>query len=183
MPDTRTPDTRTQLLDLAEAEIRLRGYHAVSFRDLADALGIKSASVHYHFRQKEDLGLAVIARYRDRFFDALTAAVGPNQDWDHLLAAFQSVYRAALGGADRPCLCGVLGAESGGLPDGMTAAIAGFFQANIDWLAQAMPRDLDHTIRRARATTMVSALQGAMLLSVAMRDPGVFERTLDGFRA
>ena len=55
-------ETIDRLLDAAEDGMRLRGYHAVSFRELAMALGIKSASVHYYFRQKEDLGLALVAR-------------------------------------------------------------------------------------------------------------------------
>ncbi|MGI9521911.1 MAG: TetR/AcrR family transcriptional regulator, partial [Hyphomicrobiaceae bacterium] len=66
-------DTLSTLLDCAEDAIRLRGYHAVSFRDLAEKLGIKSSSVHYYFRQKEDLGLALVQRYRDRFYSDLEA--------------------------------------------------------------------------------------------------------------
>ena len=170
-------DTRTQLLDCAEAQIRQRGYHAVSFRELADTLGIKSASVHYHFRQKEDLGLALVERYRQRFFENLQDT-GPSQ-WPEALAAFQAAYRDALTGTDRICLCGMLGAESGGLPDRLGQAVASFFQANIDWLVTAMD-DGGTDARTARATAMVSALQGAMMISVATRDTGVFERTLAG---
>jgi len=68
-------DTRTKILDLAEKLIRQHGYHAVSFRDLADELGIKSASIHYHFRHKEDLGEAVIARYAEAFHEGLGGAM------------------------------------------------------------------------------------------------------------
>jgi AcrR family transcriptional regulator len=51
------------LLDAAEKRIRKCGYNAVSFRDLAVDADIKSASVHYHFPRKEDLGLALVQRY------------------------------------------------------------------------------------------------------------------------
>ena len=30
-------------------------------------LGVKNAAIHYHYPTKEDLGCAVIQRYRDRF--------------------------------------------------------------------------------------------------------------------
>ncbi len=173
-------DTRSQLLDTAEAEMRLRGYHAVSFRDLADALGIKSASVHYHFRQKEDLGLALVERYSQRFFEALKQTVAAPDGWSERVLAMQSTYRAALGGADRICLCGMLGAESGGLPDRLAKAVSGFFQANVDWLVAANEDGNSADQRRSGATAMVSMLQGAMMMAVATGDTGTFDRTLDG---
>ena len=49
--DAIMTDTRLDILDTAEQRMRDVGYHSVSFRDLADDLGIKSASVHYHFRR------------------------------------------------------------------------------------------------------------------------------------
>ena len=51
--------TLDKLMDAAENSVRMRGYHAVSFRDLADELGIKSSSVHHYFPRKEDLAVAV----------------------------------------------------------------------------------------------------------------------------
>ncbi|MFT5510332.1 MAG: TetR/AcrR family transcriptional repressor of nem operon, partial [Hyphomicrobiaceae bacterium] len=58
--------TVDKVLDAAEGAMRARGYHAVSFRELADDIGIKSSSVHYHFPQKDDLGVALIERYSKR---------------------------------------------------------------------------------------------------------------------
>lgn len=170
------PDTRTRLLDLAEAEIRLRGYHAVSFRDLAESLGIKSASVHYYFRQKEDLGLALVARYSDRFFDALNAATPADANQSQRLSAFHQAYRTALRSADRLCLCGMLGAESRGLPETLSNAVGAFFQANIDWLADGFDPDLSPTERESIAGGIVARLQGAMMMARAMDDLTLFDR-------
>ena len=173
-------DTRTQLLDCAEAQIRQRGYHAVSFRELADALGIKSASVHYYFPQKEDLGLALVERYRERFFSALNDADPGAAHWQSRIAAFRATYRAAFTADDRICLCGMLGAESGGLPPRLAQAVGDFFQANIQWLTPTMDPDLPPERQTMRATAIVSALQGAMMLAVATGDLALFDRTLDG---
>ena len=173
-------DTRTQLLDCAEAQIRQRGYHAVSFRELADTLGIKSASVHYHFPQKEDLGLALVERYRDRFFSALNEADPGAAHWQGRIAAFRGAYRTAFTAEERICLCGMLGAESGGLPPRLAEAVGGFFQANIQWLTPAMDPDLPVEKQTMRATAIVSALQGAMMLAVATGDLKLFDQTLDG---
>ena len=67
----RTSGKDLEILDAAERAIRDRGYNAVSFRDLAAAVGVKSASVHHHFPTKADLGAAVARRYAERFLDAL----------------------------------------------------------------------------------------------------------------
>jgi len=64
-------ETAEQILDLAETLIQTRGYSAFSYQDIAEALGIRKASIHYHFPSKTDLGVAVIDRYIERFDTAL----------------------------------------------------------------------------------------------------------------
>ena len=54
--------TKTKIMDTAEGFIVQGGYNAFSFRDIAEAVGIKSASVHYHYPTKADLVSAVMVR-------------------------------------------------------------------------------------------------------------------------
>lgn len=168
-------ETRDKLMDVAESSIRLRGYHAVSFRELADELGIKSASVHYHFRTKEDLGLALVQRYSEMFFEAVDAKAARAKVPGSRIRAFAQVYRDALVGSEQICLCGMLGAESCGLPPVVSTAVAEFFQSNIDWLIGALPTDLPLAQRRNRARHIVAALQGGMTLASSLNDHGVFD--------
>ena len=60
---TELKNAKEQLLDSAESLIQTRGYNDFSFRDLAESVGISSASVHHHYRTKEALGVAVTSRY------------------------------------------------------------------------------------------------------------------------
>ncbi len=165
-------DTRTKILDLAEKLIRQHGYHAVSFRDLADELGIKSASIHYHFRHKEDLGEAVIARYAEAFHEGLGGA--KEKTWADALQRFRGLYREALGNDDAQCLCGILAAESFGLPKGMSEAVADFFEQNLVWLAAAMPESVDD--KRTEALRIQSEVQGAMIIAISLGDPSILDR-------
>ncbi|WP_306115225.1 MULTISPECIES: TetR/AcrR family transcriptional regulator [unclassified Roseovarius] len=164
-------DTRTQILDLAERAVRLRGYHAVSFRDLADELGIKSASIHYHFRHKEDLGLALVDRYAERIGASLGAP--GDHPWPDALAMFCQVYRDALQKSDLQCLCGMLAAESPGLPDRINARVSRFFRENLDWLVACMPKDFPDKDEAALA--IQCQLQGAMTVAVSLQDPGILD--------
>jgi TetR/AcrR family transcriptional repressor of nem operon len=59
-------DTRTKLLSHAEQFIRTRGFDAFSFGDLANATGIRKASVHYHFATKADLAEALIKSHMEK---------------------------------------------------------------------------------------------------------------------
>ncbi len=169
--------TTERLMDAAESRIRLTGYHAVSFRDLADDLGIKSASVHYHYPQKEDLGLALVARYSERFFAALNEQAATAKSPKDKIAAFCKTYEQALKTSDKICLCGMLGAESCGLPEDLSKAVAGFFEANIKWVWQALPSDMEAAKRKAMASQIVAALQGAMMLAISLKSPKSFETT------
>ena len=124
-------ETGTQILDLAERSMHLRGYHAVSFRELADKLGIKSARIHYHFRRNEDLGLAVVDRYAKLVADAIGE---PGRlDWSNAVRTLSDVYRQSLHDQKLQRLFGMLAAESPGLPHAVTERVAGFYEANITW--------------------------------------------------
>lgn len=171
-------DTRTQILDLAERAIRLRGYHAVSFRDLADEMGIKSASIHYHFRQKQDMGLAVVDRYATRIADRL----GPAGElvWPDALSAFCDVYKDALHQSDLQCLCGMLAAESLGLPDVVSDRVTMFFRDNIAWLMASMSDQIAD--KRAQALAVQTAVQGAMTVAVSLKDYSIMDATIQDLK-
>ena len=168
-------ETVDKLLDAAEGRIRTGGFHAVSFRDLAADLGIKSASVHYHFPKKEDLGSAVVTRYADRVMAALAVEAEGAVTASDKLAALIRVYRTALTTEDKACLCGVMGAEALGLPEPVRAAVRDFLGANIAWVAAALHAD---GIERAeeKAAMAIASLQGAMMLAVNLGETSLFDK-------
>ena len=59
--------TAAAILDIAQRLIQMRGYNGFSFKDIATSLGIRTASIHYHFPSKADLGVSLTSRYRERF--------------------------------------------------------------------------------------------------------------------
>ncbi len=175
--------TINRLMDAAESGMRLRGYHAVSFRDLADELGIKSASVHYYFRQKEDLGLALVERYSENFFDSLNEQIKGLSTPKERMAVYCNLYRQALNTSGRMCLCGLLGAESCGLPDRLKRSVAGFFDANINWISKILPASMTAARKKAKAAQVLATLQGALMLATSLQDPKVFDSAVKGLLA
>ena len=124
----------TQILDIAERRMRLAGYNAVSFRDIAAEMGIKSASLHYHFPKKADLGTALVKRYADNFHAVLSEKTHSLTEPKDRISAFIDIFRDALQDQNLNCLCAVLGAEAPGLPGAVSQEVRNFFEANIAWL-------------------------------------------------
>jgi len=53
-------DTRTRILDLAEGLTQAKGFKGFSYLDLAEEIGIKNSSIHYHFKAKSGRGSRTI---------------------------------------------------------------------------------------------------------------------------
>lgn len=171
---------KEQLLDIAEGMVRLGGYNSVSFRTLADMAGIKSASVHYHFPTKEDLGMALAQRYTDKFLGALGKPETIIAQGGDPIHAYIQMFRRALTVDKKMCLCGMLGAEFDGLPDKVRLATQTFFDRNIEWLTHAFKVKTDETEENANnaAISLLAKLEGALLISIALKNDDIFEIAL-----
>jgi len=177
------PDRPEQLLEIAEKMARERGYHAFSFRDLATAAGIKSASVHYHFPTKDALGARLTARYTDAFLGALPDPDDPSLAPAALFAAYVGAFRAPLVDEGLMCLCGLFAAETDGLPQEVADEVRGFIARNEAWLARALRRiGLDGDALTDRASLILSALEGAMLMAHASGSVDRFDSAVRDLR-
>ena len=163
----RPPDRRDRILDAAERLARRGGYHGFSFRDVAAAVGVKSASIHHHFPTKEDLAAELASRYSARFVAAL-GDPGAGGAIDRLVAG----YRSAVSKDDQMCLCGLFGAEIDILPEAVGGKVKGFYLATIEWAALA----LHGGDAEARAEMLVAGLAGALLTARSVGDPALFDR-------
>jgi TetR/AcrR family transcriptional repressor of nem operon len=163
-------ETAERLMDLAEAHIRNAGYGGFSFRDLAAEIGIKSASVHHHFPTKATMAAAVARRYGDRFLE--TVGRRPDETSDEAISIYRTAFRAALDRDGRMCLCGVLGAEAGGLSSEVAEAILSFFRRCIEDLSER----IGGAEAEGRAFHIMATLEGGMMLARAYSNIEAFDR-------
>src|SRR5258707_321902 len=157
-------------MNLAESHIRNAGYGGFSFRELAAEIGIKSASVHHHFPTKATMAAAVTRRYADRFLAAVVRQ--PNETAEGAIAMYRSAFRTALDRDGRMCLCGVLGAEAGGLPPEVADATLNFFRRCIEDLCQR----IGGPDANARALHVMATLEGGMVLARALGSIDAFDQ-------
>jgi len=173
------PDTATRALDAAEQLVQQMGFNWFSYADIAEAVGIRKASLHHHFPSKADLGRALIVRYRERFTEELKRIDTLPVDAYGKLMRYAGLYEAVLRG-DRLCLCGMLAAEYASLPAPMQKEIRGFFDLNRKWLTGIIREGQRSRLFHTRDTpegasfTLLGALEGAMLIARPYADVGGF---------
>ena len=167
--------TRTQVLDEAQELAQTRGYNAFSYRDLAHRIGIKTSSIHYYFPAKEDLGTALVARYRTTFKDALTNIDAQTDDPLRKIASFAELFVDTLL-AGRICLCGMLATDFPTLPEAVQQQVQTFFSENELWLEKVLKNGRDQgalhfkSTPKAMAKTIFSTLEGAMIAARLFND-------------
>lgn len=168
--------------------MREGGFEAVSFRDIAAAIGIKSASVHYHFPNKVDLGHAVIERYQQRFASQIGAPDDPDETVAERIARLCGSYHDATLKEGKVCLACVLGGEALDLPKPLADRIGTYFDWLVGWTEKALiPAGSDRPAASLKAGQVIASLQGAMILAIATKRPELFleteawlMRTVDG---
>jgi len=184
MAKTKT-DMREAVLAAARATVQLRGYTALSFRELAKEVGIKSASVHYHFPTKGDLGVALARRYAEEgsayLEDILATAPDPHACFDR----YVEIFRAALANGNRMCLSGIMSAELDDLPEEVRHEIDRFPRMNIAWIARVLAMvvpSAGEEERNERAMAIYAAIAGAQLIARGRNDISVYDRTIESYR-
>src|SRR5258708_19548828 len=110
------PATSQRILDIAERLVQTRGYNGFSYADIAEALHVTKASLHYHYPAKADLGKELIERYERNFLNALAHIDAESADARAKLRSYVAIYAGVLR-ADRMCLSGMLPAEYATLPN------------------------------------------------------------------
>jgi TetR/AcrR family transcriptional regulator, transcriptional repressor for nem operon len=177
-------ETATQILDVAEAQVQVRGFNAVSYADVAAELKITTAALHYHFPGKAELGEALMDRYASRFAEALAAVESRIQDAPGRLDAYVGLYLDVLR-MKKMCLCGMLAAEYQTLPAPMQETVLRFFAENEEWLTRVLEQGSEEGTLAFEgspsdvARMIVSSLEGAMLVARPFGDISRFQAVAD----
>jgi TetR/AcrR family transcriptional regulator, transcriptional repressor for nem operon len=186
--DKTQAGTAERILDIAERLVQTRGFNNFSYADIAGELGITTASLHYHFPGKAELGRALITRYAERFSQALDRIDHDPPTARARLEAYAELYAGVLRG-ERMCMCGVLAAEYETLPKPMRAEVVRFFDENQRWLADLLSTgQADHTLSftgpvEETAQNILSTLEGAMLVARPYGDLARFDAARRGLLA
>lgn len=178
-------DTRQHILQIARRDVQAKGYNALSFRELAKQVGVKSASIHYHFPTKGDLGAELARQYTEQGVIYLDALLDECTSEQTCFDRYAAIFRGALENQNRMCLCGIMAAEVEDLPSEVREQVQAFNKANLGWIGRALHKwqpGLDPETAQRRALAIFSAMEGAQLIARGSQDIGVFDRALQAYR-
>lgn len=125
-------DTRTRILDTAQDLIQRLGANAMSYQHIADAVGIRKASVHHHFATKELLLEALLDRYSAHFLGLVDRIAAADVRAEKKLARYAALFEATLAqdAGEKACLCAMLGHELATIGSASVARVRAFYEAN-----------------------------------------------------
>ena len=159
-------DMKTAIMDAAERRIQLGGFGGFSFREIAADVGIKSASVHYHFPTKDDLAAAVIRRWAEHTSEVVDEELKKDPD---PVRAWTKAFRGTAYSDAHMCPCTVLGAASQHLPEQVAKEVKSFFKMCQKKLVAAGLSPTD-------AAKLLSTITGALVVANALGDTAEYDR-------
>lgn len=172
-------DTKTKIMDLAECLTQQKGFNGFSYLDIAEEIGIKAASIHYHYKCKDDLAIAIVERTHKSHMEGFqNLEVEYNTPEERLLQLI--VYFQGYVAEQKFCLCGMMAAELHSVSAKVKSRLENYFTEFQEWLANQF-KQMGHTNASLRALQFLSALEGSLLLARLRQEPNIIQEALAEF--
>src|SRR5215212_11721399 len=88
----KSTDTEAKILDAARSVFIRRGTAGARMQEIAAEAGVNQALLHYYFRSKERLAVAVFQQMASRLFPALIQTLGSDASIDEKINALVALY-------------------------------------------------------------------------------------------
>ncbi|MDR4307341.1 TetR/AcrR family transcriptional regulator [Chelatococcus sambhunathii] len=173
---------RTDVLPALGECFREHGFEGASLALIGAATGLGKGSLYHFFPGgKAEMAAAVLAEIDGWFEREVFAPLKDSEPPDAGIAAMFEATETYFRSGRRVCLVGCF--ALGDVRDRFAEAVRSYFQRWIDALRLALQRagaSPDEALRRA--VDVVGGIQGAIVLSRALDDPGVFSGMLARMR-
>jgi TetR/AcrR family transcriptional regulator, transcriptional repressor for nem operon len=176
--------SKEAILAAARRTAQAYGYGGLNFRDLADEVGIKAASIYHHFPSKADLGAAVARRYWEDTAAGLESMLAETSDPFRCLQQYPDIFRKSLESDNRMCLCSFMAAEYDDLPEAVKKEVQTFADVNVAWLSKVLSAAavVDSRESEQRARAIFAAVAGAQLMARSRSDISLYDALIDSYR-
>jgi TetR/AcrR family transcriptional regulator, transcriptional repressor for nem operon len=187
---TRALETREKILQAAARLIALKGYHDAKLDEVLDAAQVTKGAFFHHFRDREDLGFAVLDWHMNRrrqLLDAIEQELPlgeearPLQRVFRRLDAIQEMVRRREG-LKGGCIIGNMSTALSDCHDGFRKRLAECF----DEMSQDFQPHLEAAARRLRPTRrpdsnelsrfIVTVIEGAIMQARTLSDTKLLPR-------
>lgn len=158
---------KTEIMDYALQLIQEKGYVAFSYDDISKHFNVTKASIHYHFRSKEDLGVAACDKLLQEIRGMYYSAQGI-QPSDKMKALRHIIKRTD--NMQNPGICPIssLQADYESLPPSIQSKVQELSELELEYLTtfvQTVDGRKSREDAYALAVTILTSLKGALLYS------------------
>ena len=167
-------NSKRTILNLAEALLQDKGFNGFSYANIASELGVKNAAIHYHYPSKEDLGIAVMQRYRERFKLWINNSRVKDLSHAEKLDWFLSIYANTRADQGKVCLVGAMEVEFNSIPEGLQTEVETLHREMLTWLEATLKEGREAGVFQFngepahKAALIFSSLQGALQMARAL---------------
>lgn len=172
-------DTQLKILEVASQFTQERGFSGFSYLDLAAEIGIKAASIHYYFKSKDDLAVALVEYthelHTEGFQNFQKTIDCPKARLEAVITYFQNYVIEK-----KFCLCGMLVAELNSVSDAVSNRLDRYFSDFQTWLALQF-QEMGSDDANYKAMSFLSSLEGSLLLARIRKDPSFVKKMLANY--
>jgi AcrR family transcriptional regulator len=173
------PGKRTRLIEAANRLIHQQGFNQTTLADIARESEVPLGNVYYYFKTKEEIGSALIEHRADFYRGVIESWNQLPDPRQRLVALIQMVSgereTLAQNGCPIGSLCQELHKDGGPLADKSASLMA----AILSWTEQQFRQLGKEKESPDLALHLVSALQGASLLTHTFHQPDLIARETD----
>jgi TetR/AcrR family transcriptional repressor of nem operon len=179
--------TAVRIREIAHDLIADRGYFGFSYADIADAVGIRKASIHHHFPSKVDLVVATLKEYRAKLVEAAGDLDRSVTDPLQRIKLYVQYWADCVKSNNRPiCIAALLSAELPALPEEIQTEVQLHFKYLVSWIKYTLKEGarngdihLEHSAE-VEAQSFVALVHGAMISARALGSPDIFSSITKG---
>jgi TetR/AcrR family transcriptional repressor of lmrAB and yxaGH operons len=172
---TGSVSSREAFLATTSRLLRRQGYAATGLNEIVAASGAPRGSLYFHFPGgKEELAVTAMQGAGARLAGAIEAVLGSSEDVGEALARLVDGLAAGLvdSGYANGCPIATVALEAAGTSEPIRDAAAGAFDSWLDALRRRLrAAGLDSEDAARRAVLVLAAIEGALILARAQRDP------------
>jgi TetR/AcrR family transcriptional regulator, transcriptional repressor for nem operon len=181
--------TREKITRTATELFCRQGFASTSISDLLEAAGVKKGSLYFHFTGKDDIALAVLDRAGEEFMSFLDEALSglsPAAGLDNFFRQALEYHRST--GFTGGCLFGNTALEVSDCNDLYAERVAAVFSQWLEKIrtviadAQSSGEIRTDLPADVLALTVVSSIEGGIMLSRLLKDEEPMRRCLDSLR-
>lgn len=179
-------DTKEALLDHAQDLVQRLGANAMSYNDLSHAVGIRKASIHYHFPRKEDLIKALVQRCQCVYGEQYRKIVDSDKTSREKLYMLASIFEQGVR-SDKLCLIGMLSTEYASLSKSIQRALKKAVESTSKIFEKAFIQGIEENVLHGKPNTydlaygFLSFLMGAQIISRCAQNPRAFKKAAKAY--